>query len=424
MTDVVALKGRLLIDGTEKEPIKNPLVVVENGRIAEVRGDGRPPSGARLVDVADCVLMPGMMDLHLHTASPNAQDYPNTDLAHVIRSPAQTVLDAANNCRRLIEAGFTTIRDLGWLIPEGRNFTTDLAALRDSIAAGKLPGPRVVVGGMTHITGGHFDNVMPPNVERIPAYVADGPWEMRRLVRLNLRNGADLIKTCISGGTGTFVSTEHVMDRNLHIDELRAIVDETHAFRRLVAAHCHTPDSVRMALDAGVDTIEHCVLTDEDAIARLAASGKYVVPTLAFRETSIIESRRARGIPEFVIQMMLEKRDISNETFRRYHKAGVRFAMGTDTHVDPPFGENAREIEIYVELGLTPLQAIQTATRNAADALGLLDQLGTVEQGKRADILAIAGNPLEDVSLLRSLDRIKLVIKEGRIAVDRRSRIP
>jgi len=243
---------------------------------------------------------------------------------------------------------------------------------------------------------------------------------MRRLTRLNFRNGADLIKTCISGGLGTFDCSENSLDRNIHIDELKAMVDEAHAFRRPVAAHCHTPDSVRMAIEAGVDTVEHCVLTDDDAVSRLATSGKYVIPTLAIREGSVIERKRARGIPDFVIQMFIEKREVCFETFRRYFKAGVRFAMGTDTHVDPPFGENAREIQIYVELGMTPQRAIQTATRNAADALGLLEQLGTVEKGKEADILAIAGNPLDDIGILRNTDAMRLVLKRGRILVDRR----
>ena len=417
-----AIKGGLLIKGTDDPSIQNPIVIVSNGSIEDVGSAPalKIPAGAETLDLGQAVLMPGMMDLHLHMAAPNAQDYDNTDLAHVIRSPAEMLLDAAKNARLLLEAGFTTVRDLDWISGDGRNFCADLSSLREAIASGKLPGPRMVVAGFTHITGSHFDRIIPRNVERQTAYFGDGPWAMRRLARMNFRNGADLLKTCISGGTGTFDCTEHVDDRNIHIDELKAIVDEAHAFRRTVAAHCHTPDSVRMALLADVDTIEHCVFTDDDAIDKLASSGKYVVPTLAFREESVIEQRRARGTPDFVIEQMLEKRDISYETFQRYLKAGIRIAMGTDTHVDPPFGENAREIEIYARLGMTPLQAIQTATRNAADALGLSGTLGTVEKGKIADLIAIDGNPLEDVSLLRDRSRIQIVMKSGKIVIDRR----
>lgn len=422
MTTITAIKASLMIDAKGGPAVRDPLLIVRDRKIAEIRA-GREmeiPSGARLVDLTGLTIMPGMMDLHLHMAAPNAQDYENTDSAHLVRSDADMILDSAKNARLMIEAGFTTVRDLDWISPRGRNFCAELAALRDSIAAGKIPGPRMLVGGFTHVTASHFDRNIPRNFERDAMFLANGPWAMRGLTRLNVRNGADIIKTCISGGTGTFDCTDDILDRNIHIDELKALVDEAHAWRRVVAAHAHSPNAVRMALEAGVDTIEHCVLTDDDAVERLAKSKKYVIPTLAFREQSVIEKRRERGTPEFVIQQMLEKRDVSNETFQRYFKAGVRIAMGTDTHVDPPFGENARELEIYVALGMSQMQAIQTATKNAADAIGLSDQLGTLEVGKLCDLIAVRGNPLEDISALRKSQAIQLVMKEGRIEIDRR----
>ncbi|MCE2493500.1 MAG: amidohydrolase family protein [Alphaproteobacteria bacterium] len=204
-------------------------------------------------------------------------------------------------------------------------------------------------------------------------------------------------------------------------EELEAVVDEAHAFQKPVAAHCHTPLSVKMALDAGVDTVEHCTYVDDEAVSRLADSGLYNVPTLALREESVIEERRRRGVEEFVLVQAQEIADNCFSSFERYREAGVKFAMGTDTCWHPTFGSNARELAIYVSLGLTEMEAIQTTTRNAADALGMLDGLGTIETGKIADVIAVDGNPLEDISRLQEKERVKLVVKEGEVAVNRLS---
>lgn len=421
MNNFLILKGRWLIDGNSDKAILNPVIVIKDRRIAEVGEETRVtvPSDAEIIEAEGCSFMPAMMDTHVHMAAPNAQDYTSTNLARVIRSPAEILLDAANHARLLLEAGFTTVRDHDSIIAEGRNFCSEMASLRDAIAAGKLPGPRLIVGAFTHITGSHFDRTIPRNIQRDPTCLGDGPWGIRRLVRLNLRNGADFIKTCVAGGTGNW-APEDIHDRNITIDELKALVDEAHGWQKPVAAHCHTPESVRMALEAGVDTIEHCVLTDDDAVERLAASGKYVVPTLAFRDTSVIEARRARGVDEFVLRQMRESHEFARQTFQRYHEAGVKIAMGTDTHIDPPFGANALELEIYVNYGLSEIEAIQTATRDAADMLGLGNELGTIEKGKLADLIAVEGNPIEDISLLRQRQKIKVVVKEGNVAIDRR----
>jgi imidazolonepropionase-like amidohydrolase len=197
------------------------------------------------------------------------------------------------------------------------------------------------------------------------------------------------------------------------------MVEEAHAFGRKAAAHCHTIPAIKMALKANVDTIEHCVFSDDETADAIAKSGKYMVPTLAFREPSVIEDRRKRGAAPFVIERMHNYLKSAHESFRRFHKAGVKFAMGTDTHVDPPFGENADELRIYVGLGLTPMEAIQTATRNAADALGRLDDLGTLEPKKLADMILVEGNPLDDIRILNNKEKIKYVIKDGSVEIDR-----
>lgn len=421
MRETLILKGGLLIDGNGGEPVPDPEIAIEDGRITGVEGKGGlgRAAGARVIDCGDCILMPGMMDLHVHLAAANDGDYAHLELANVIRTPAEMLIDAAKNARVLLESGFTTLRDMDWVTPQGRNFVQEMGALRDAIAAGKLPGPRLVAGGFVLTTGSHHDRMQPRVVSRDPERYGDGPWDIRRASRRNLRDGADFLKTCVSGGQCSFDRHDDLWDRNMTAEELDAVVDEGHAFQKPVAAHCHTPLSVRMAVDAGVDTIEHCTYVDDEAVSRLAASGRYNVPTLALREESVIEERRRRGAEEYVLSQAREIAANCFSSFERYREAGVRFAMGTDTCWHPTFGSNARELAIYVSLGLTEMEAIQTATRNAADALGMVDELGTVETGKIADVIAVDGNPLEDVSRLQEKERIRLVIKGGEVAVNR-----
>ena len=420
MTETWTLKGGLLIDGNGGDPVADPVIRIAGGRIVGVDSGG-PVSAddGPVVDCGDGVLMPGMMDLHVHLSCANEGDYENTELANVIRTNAEMLMDATKNARVLLEAGFTTLRDMDWVTPSGGTFVLEMGALRDAIADGKVPGPRIVAAGFVLTTGSHHDRMRPRVIPRDNSRLGDGPWEIRRVARLNLREGADFLKSCVSGGQCTFDSNDDLNDRNITQDELNALVDEAHAFQKQAAAHCHTPLSVRMALEADVDTVEHCTYADDDSVERLAASGKYCVPTLALREESVIEERRRRGTPDFVIDQAREISANCSATFKRYHEAGVKFAMGTDTCWHPLFGSNARELAIYVSLGLTPMAAIQTATRNAADALGLLDDLGTIEAGKIADIIAVDGNPLDDIERLQDRERIKLVVKEGAVAVDR-----
>jgi imidazolonepropionase-like amidohydrolase len=419
---MLAVRGAGLLDGTGRDPVTNATVVVENGRIVDVLEGGaqNAPAGAQVIDTGGCMLMPGLMDLHVHLASPNILYYEDSGNARLTRSAPQILLYAVRYAQILLESGFTTVRDLDLVTPQGLAHE-GIIALRDAIGRGVLPGPRLVVGGMTFITGSHFELVgWLRHLPRPPGFSADGADEMRKLARKHLREGVDVLKTCISGGTSTF-EDEEPGTRHITREELDVLVDEAHAFGKMVATHCHTPDSVRMALDANVDTVEHCVYTDDDSVARMAKSGKYLVPTLAFRQRPTIESRRARRMPQFVIERMEEYLKVSSESFRRYYAAGVKFAMGTDTHVDPAFGDNAYELEVYCSLGMKPMEAILTATRNAADALGKLKSLGTLEPGKIADLIAVDGDPLSDIRVLQRRERIKLVLKNGQVAVDRRS---
>jgi len=293
-----------------------------------------------------------------------------------------------------------------------------MVGLRDAIDTGILPGPRLIVGGTTVINNSHLDIILPRYCYRDPATLADGPWEMRKLARSHLRWGVDYLKTCASGGAGTM--GDKITDRDTTQEELDAVVDEGHAVGKPTACHCHTPDAVRMALKAGVDTIEHIVYTDDDAIKRLKDSGKYVIPTLAKRSLRSIRARQTVGASDEVTAKKLVIREICTESFKKYHQAGIKMACGTDLSVDPGMGENALELELYVEFGMTPMEAIMTATKNAAEAAGRQDDLGTVEPGKLADIIAVEGDPLKDIRILQDHEKIKVVMKDGVIAVDRR----
>jgi imidazolonepropionase-like amidohydrolase len=291
--------------------------------------------------------------------------------------------------------------------------------LRDAINAGIVPGPRMLVSGRTMITGSHFDLLtLPRAARREPGFTSDGPWELRRLAREHLRAGCDVIKTCVSGGVAP--KSDHTV-RNMTQDELDAVVDEAHAFNKPVAVHCFTADGQRMCVKAGVDTIEHMVFTDDDAIARIKDSGCYVVPTLLHRSDTAIARRREHGGSEGLVSKMKEIQPACFETFRRMHTAGIKIAMGTDTAIDPEMGENAKELEIYVDLGMSPMDAIKTATRNAADALGMLGDIGSLEPGGLADVIAVDGDPLRNIRVLQNRERIRLVMKEGEVYVDKLS---
>lgn len=415
---ILAVRGRRLIDGKSDTPVTDPIMLIEGRRVTSVGSakDTAIPAGARVVDTGDCTLMPGLIDAHVHVAAFNCLTFQNYRVATFEVSPQLQMFYCLYHAQLCFEMGFTTLRDMGRGTPYG-GYSAEFCALRDAINAGIVPGPRMIVSGRTMITGSHFDLLtLPRAAKREPGFTADGPWELRRLVREHLRTGCDVIKTCVSGGVAA--KSDHNV-RNMTQEELDAVVDEAHAFNKPVAVHCFTPDAQRMCVKAGVDTIEHMVFTDDDAIARIRDSGRYVIPTLLHRSDIAIERRREHGASEGLVSKMKEIQPACFETFRRMHAAGVKIAMGTDTTVDPEMGENARELQLYVDLGMSPMDAIRTATRDAADALGLKDDLGTLEPGKLADVIAIDGDPVRDIRVLQDRKRIKLVMKEGKIYVDR-----
>jgi imidazolonepropionase-like amidohydrolase len=260
--------------------------------------------------------------------------------------------------------------------------------------------------------------IQPRAMYRFGFNTADGPWELRKLARKNLLAGADVIKTCASGGGGT--DKEEPDIRNMTQVELDAIVDEAHAFHKICAVHCFTPQAQRMSLAAGADTIEHMVFSDSETIGMIKEKGTYVTPTLSHRTDHAIQVRKEQGTSQFVLKKMKGLQENCFDTFQKMYKAGVNIAMGTDMGFDPEMGTNAAELEIYVNLGMKPLDALLTCTRNAARAIRMDKDIGTLEPGKLADVIAVAGDPLADIRCLQEKKNIQLVMKEGNVYADRR----
>jgi len=418
--ETTVLKGARLIDGLGGDVLKDAAVVIEKGRIKEIGAQGMIPlqADAEIIDMGDCTLMPGLMDIHLHCSAHNVLTFKNYRISQLEVTPPLQMLYTLLHQQIMLEMGFTTLRDHPWPNAYGGHNSVELVALRDAIDAGIFAGPRLVVGGYATMTSSHLDLIVPRGCRREPDATADGPWELRKLVRQQLRVGVDFIKTCASGGGGTDKEAPDV--RNMTQEELDAIVDEAHALDKHCACHCFTPTAQKMAIRAGADTIDHCVFTDDEAIDMLVSNKKFIVPTLLHRSDRAIEVRKRVGTSDFTLNKMKMLQPTTKETFQRFIKAGVRIAMGTDTQIDAEMGANAHELEIYVDYGMTPMEAIQTATKNAAEAIWLGKETGTLEPGKSADIIAVAGDPLSDIRILQEKEKILLVVKEGKVFVDRR----
>jgi imidazolonepropionase-like amidohydrolase len=413
------VKGGILIDGSGKKPVKDPVIELNGRRIKRVgtKASVRIPPRATVIDCGNNTLMPGMMDLHIHTAMYNCMTFHNHRVAQFEIMPHLQQMYALFHAQNCFDMGFTTLRDLGMNGPYGL-LVNELCAVRDAINAGIVEGPRMLIAGFTTMTGSHLDLIQPRAMPRWGFNTADGPWELRKLARKNLLAGCDVIKTCASGGGGT--DKEEPDIRNLTQEELDALVDEAHALHKHAAVHCFTTQAQRMALKAGADTIEHMVFHDDKTIDLIAEAGVPVTPTLSHRTDHAIQLRREHGTADFVLRKMKYLQPFCYETFQKMYKAGVKIAMGTDMGFEPNMGTNGGELEIYVKLGMKPMDAIQTVTRNAAQALKMDKDLGTIEAGKLADIIAVTGDPLKNIRCIQDKKNIQLVMKEGKIYADRR----
>ena len=405
------LRAGALFDGTGDAIRQNVALQIEGDRIRAV---GVPiPPGAEVVDLAGYTVLPGLIDVHVHLES-RADRF--EDIWTFRISMPQGAMVAVVHARRTLEAGFTTVRDVG----SDPFVSVDLRGLVDE---GYFPGPRVVASGpCISITGGHCDlNNYPPTVRvsLFPAErdfaVADGVDQIRHVVRAHLQHGVDLIKIAASGGVFSRGDTPGAPQ--LSLEEMRVAVEEAHKAGRKVAAHAHGTQSIKDALRAGVDSIEHGTLIDDEGIRLLKERGAYLVGDL-YNDDYILGKADELHIPKEYVDKERAIGQLQRENWAKAIRAGVKAAFGTDAGVYP-HGDNAKQFAVYVRFGMTPAQAIRTATSDAAMLLGREKDVGTLQPGRFADLIAVRGDPLKDV---RALENVAFVMKGGAIVKDSRGR--
>jgi imidazolonepropionase-like amidohydrolase len=392
----VSVTADRLLEVETGKIVQHPLVQIENGRIAAVTT--RAAGQAADIDLGDVTLLPGLSDMHVHLVGGEEQ----SPFERLVETTARAAIEGAANARRTLAAGFTTVRDLG-----SRDFAD--VALRDAIAAGSIPGPRMLVAVMSlSVTGGHGDdNELPPDVvvHRYAA-IADGPDEVRKKVRENIKYGADWIKILATGGVMSAGTDPRTADYTE--DELRAAVEAAREKGRDVAVHAHGTEGIKRAVRAGVRTVEHASMLDDEAISMIKQRGVFIVPN-PYTNAYMIERGEAGGYQPYQLVKSKEMYGLKLESTRKAIRAGVQVAYGTDSGVQV-HGLNAKQFAILVEAGMTPLQAIQSATVVNAKLLRMEGKIGTVKPGAFADLIAVAGNPLQDV---RTLEKPAFVMKGG-----------
>ena len=385
---VTAIQAGHMLDVKTGKTLDNVTVVIKGDRIAGVSEGGVPPAGAKVIKLPNATLLPGLIDAHTHLTFDPKFGYESLGI-----SVPKEALIGAKNARITLEAGFTTVRNVA-----ARGYAD--IALRDAINEGMVPGPRIVASGPAlSITGGHCDNnLLPFEYHAQSDGVADGVEAVQHKVREIIKYGADVIKVCATGGVLSKGDDPRASQYTL--EEMKAIVADAHRLGRKVAAHAHGAQGILWASEAGVDSIEHGSYIDDAGIAMMKSKGTYLVPTLYLGDW-MRENAAKIGLPEMFATKMRTVTAVMKQNSRKAFEAGVKIAFGTDAAVYP-HGLNAHEFAIYVSLGMTPVQAIQTATVNASDLLGWSDRIGTVEAGKFADIIAVNGDPSKDVTVLQS----------------------
>ena len=385
--ETVVLKAAHLFDSTGTQLKNGSIVVVRGERIVSV--GGAAPAGARVIDLGDATLLPGFIDAHTHLTLELEKDYYHSVYTRMMRFPAEQALYAALYARRTLEAGFTTVRNLGaWDFVD--------VGLRNGINAGVAEGPHILtaVHGIGS-PGGHFDNYsFPP--DRVKPWgpiegICSGADQCREAVRYQMKWGADVIKIAASGGV--LSEADPVDVPQLTSEEMSAIVSEAHKWKRKVAAHCHGDAAARLAIEAGVDSIEHGSFLTEDTLKLMKAKGVYLVPT---RMAAYWVSKMADTYPPQIAAKARAAAAAHGTMFKAAMRIGVPIAFGTDAGVYP-HGMNAMEFGLMTELGMSPAAALLAGTRDAAKLLGVQADVGTLEAGKAADIVAVPGNVLSDI---------------------------
>lgn len=402
LADTVVITADRMVDVLAGRVIARPQITITDGRIAAVADQNSPAApGARRIDLPGMTLLPGLIDMHVHlTSDPHFGGYRWLEFTDNF----WTVVGVAN-AKRTLEAGFTTVRNVG-------SAHYDDVALKQGIEHGYVPGPRIVPATyMIGATGGHCDYTeFPPSIaaSATAAAIANGPEELRAMVRKLHKYGAEVIKFCGTGGV--FSKSDTVGGQQYTLDEMKAIVDEAHMLGLKVAVHAHGAAGIKDAIRAGVDTVEHASLADEEAFALAKQRGTYFDMDI-YDDDYILAEDENNGVFK---ESMDKERMIGRkqrETFRAAHKAGVKMIFGTDGGVYPN-GDNARQFATMVAWGMTPMQAIQSATATAAEALGRSADVGAIAVGRYGDLIAVAGDPLADVAVLQS---VPFVMKGGEV---------
>ncbi len=396
----VVLHAGHLLDVRTGKLLSDQTLVIESGKITSVgpSAQANAPAGAVRIDLPDATVLPGLIDAHTHLTMD-----PKFGYERLAISIPREALIGAKNARVTLDAGFTTVRNVG-----ADGFTD--VALRDAINAGDVPGPRMLVSGpLIGITGGHCDNdMLPPEYHAVGDGVADGIAEVQHKVRENIKYGADLIKICATGGVLSL--GDNPQSSQYTLEEMKAIVADAHRLGRKVAAHAHGAEGIRWAVEAGVDSIEHGSYVDDAGIALMKEHGTYLVPTLYLGDW-MLENAAQTHMPPPLLAKAREVIPAARKNIAHAFASGVKVAFGTDAAVYP-HGLNAHEFAVMVRLGLTPLQAIQASTLNAADLLGWSGKLGMLEPGAWGDVIAVDGDPVKDVTIL---ERVKFVMKGGQV---------
>src|SRR5580692_12214813 len=403
---VIVLKAARMFDGKSNSLTTPGLVVITDNKITAVGSGASVPAGAQVIDLGDATLLPGFIDAHTHLTMMHSDDWKQRELDQLQKSIAEQELDASVNARVTLMAGFTTVRDVG------SHDQMDVG-MRNAIRNGKIPGPRMLVS--VHAigsTGGHCDDTAGFRQGLFPETgpsqgVINGADQAREAVRLAHKYGADIIKTCASGGV--LSPTDDVDTPQLTQEELNALVDEAHALRLKVATHCHGAEAGKRAILAGVDSIEHGTFLNDEDLDMMKQRGTYLVPTLMAVQG--LQEQLDKGIyipPAISIKAQMAIANI-RKTFQKALAKGVNIGLGTDAAVYP-HGRNAEEFHQMADLGMKPIDALKAGTSWDAELLGIADKIGTLEPNKLADIVAVPGNPVENI---RQTEKAFFVMKEG-----------